>query len=626
MLDQINLNKEISKEDFKKQMKEMEPRIALAERRCKALGIPVIILFEGWGASGKGTLINRLIQPLDPRGFRVFTIQEPTEDEAMRPFMWRFWTRTPASGRIHIFDQSWYERALFEDKKDAIAEITNFEEQLATGGTLIIKFFLHISKEEQARRFKKLESLDATQWRVNDRDREQNKDYDSWVQRYDKLLIETDKAYAPWTVVESTDREYAAAKILSTAALAMEAAADKKEAANAAKAAAKAAKAADKSPEAQKAKEEKNDFRNGVLAGVDLTQKLSRKEYKEKLETLQKRMKYLHNEMYQHRIPVVLAFEGWDAGGKGGAIKRITEAIDPRGYEVCPTAAPNDIEKAHHYLWRFWEKVPKFGHLAIFDRTWYGRVMVERIEGFCTEQEWKRAYAEMNQMESCWTNDGYVVLKFWMQIDKDEQERRFTERQNTPEKQWKITDEDWRNRAKWDQYEEAVDEMIVKTSTEKAPWIIVAGNDKYTARIQVLEAVVNAIEARMNEVKGRKSGGNGKTADGRKNVKEEKAGKEQKKEKAEKEQKKEKAEKEQKKEKEKKDPQEKKDAKDAAAVGTAEKKADKEKKAEKKTDKAKKADQAKKKDKAEADQTKKKDKIKKTDKVKKTDKAKKQIK
>jgi hypothetical protein len=250
--------------------------------------------------------------------------------------------------------------------------------------------------------------------------------------------------------------------------------------------------------------------------------------------------------------------------------------------------------------------------------------MVERIEGFCTEQEWKRAYAEMNQMESCWTNDGYVVLKFWMQIDKDEQERRFTERQNTPEKQWKITDEDWRNRAKWDQYEEAVDEMIVKTSTEKAPWIIVAGNDKYTARIQVLEAVVNAIEARMNEVKGRKSGGNGKTADGRKTVKEEKAGKEQKKEKAEKEQKKEKAEKEQKKEKEKKDPQEKKDAKDAAAVGTAEKKADKEKKAEKKTDKAKKADQAKKKNKAEkTDQAKKKDKIKKTEKVKKTDKAKK---
>jgi polyphosphate:AMP phosphotransferase len=605
MLDQINLNKEISKEDFKKQMKEMEPRIALAERRCKALGIPVIILFEGWGASGKGTLINRLIQPLDPRGFRVFTIQEPTEDEAMRPFMWRFWTRTPASGRIHIFDQSWYERALFEDKKDAIAEITNFEEQLATGGTLIIKFFLHISKEEQTRRFKKLESLDATQWRVNDRDREQNKDYDSWVQRYDKLLIETDKAYAPWTVVESTDREYAAAKILSTAALAMEAAADKKEAANAAKAAAKAAREADKSKEVQKEKEEKNDFRNGVLAGVDLTQKLSRKEYKEKLETLQKRMKYLHNEMYQHRIPVVLAFEGWDAGGKGGAIKRITEAIDPRGYEVCPTAAPNDIEKAHQYLWRFWEKVPKFGHLAIFDRTWYGRVMVERIEGFCTEQEWKRAYAEMNQMESCWTNDGYVVLKFWMQIDKDEQERRFTERQNTPEKQWKITDEDWRNRAKWDQYEEAVDEMIVKTSTEKAPWIIVAGNDKYTARIQVLEAVVNAIEARMNEVKGRKSGGTGKTADAKKNVKEEKADKEKKKE------------------KEKKNPKEKKELQGTGTVSTAEKKADKEKKAEKekKTDKAKKADQTKKKD-----QIKKTDKVKKTDKEKKTDKAKKQLK
>jgi polyphosphate:AMP phosphotransferase len=502
MLDKIDLRKKISKDDFRKQKEEMEPRIALAQRRCRALGIPVIILFEGWGASGKGTLINRLIRPLDPRGFQVFTIQDPTEDEEMRPFMWRFWTRTPANGRVHIFDQSWYERALYENKKDAVSEITNFEEQLATGGTLIIKFFLHISKEEQAKRFKKLESQKAMEWRVTKRDWQQNKDYQKWLERYDSLLIDTDKAYAPWTVVESTDRDYASAKILSTTVLAMEEAADRKEAANAARAAAKAAKPDKKAAAAEKkSTDEKKEFQNGVLAGVDLTKKLSRKEYKDKLAELQKKMKYLHNEMYQHRVPVVLAFEGWDAGGKGGAIKRITEAIDPRGYEVCPTAAPNDIEKAHHYLWRFWEKVPKFGHLAIFDRTWYGRVMVERIEGFCSEEEWKRAYAEMNQMESCWTNDGYVVLKFWMQIDKDEQERRFTERQDTPDKQWKITDEDWRNRAKWDQYEEAVDEMIVKTSTSKAPWIIVAGNDKYYARIQVLSAVVDAIEAKMDEVK-----------------------------------------------------------------------------------------------------------------------------
>ena len=199
------------------------------------------------------------------------------------------------------------------------------------------------------------------------------------------------------------------------------------------------------------------------------------------------------------RIPVILAFEGWDAGGKGGAIKRLTQALDPRGYEVHPVASPNDLEKSHHYLWRFWTAVPKAGHIAIFDRSWYGRVMVERLEGFCTENEWRRAYKEMNHMEESWVNSGAIVLKFWMHIDKDEQERRFKERQENPDKQWKITDEDWRNRAKWDQYEVAVDEMLVRTSTTYAPWIIVEANSKYYARIKVLQTVIDAIESRLKD-------------------------------------------------------------------------------------------------------------------------------
>ncbi len=194
---------------------------------------------------------------------------------------------------------------------------------------------------------------------------------------------------------------------------------------------------------------------------------------------------------------MVLAFEGWDAGGKGGAIKRLTRALDPRGYTVNPTSSPNDIERAHHYLWRFWTKMPKDGHIAIFDRTWYGRVMVERIEGFCTTQDWQRAYREMNQMESQLVHHGAVVLKFWLHIDKEEQAKRFKDRQENPEKSWKITDEDWRNREKWDLYEKAVDEMIIKTSMSDAPWIIVEGNDKYYARIKVFETVVDALEKRM---------------------------------------------------------------------------------------------------------------------------------
>ena len=221
------------------------------------------------------------------------------------------------------------------------------------------------------------------------------------------------------------------------------------------------------------------------------------KETKKKKKDLQKRMEKLHNQMYLQRVPVVLAFEGWDAGGKGGAIKRITQCMDARGYEVVPIASPNDIEKAHHYLWRFWNHFPKDGHMAIFDRTWYGRVLVERVEGFATEEEWKRAYQEINDMEAHLVKSGTIVLKFWMHIDKDEQEKRFKQRMETPEKQWKITDEDWRNRDKWDDYEKAVDEMMLRTSTTEAPWHIIEANSKLYARIKVLEIVVEALEKRL---------------------------------------------------------------------------------------------------------------------------------
>ena len=221
--------------------------------------------------------------------------------------------------------------------------------------------------------------------------------------------------------------------------------------------------------------------------------------YKAELKELQAKLGSLHNRLYRKRVPVIITYEGWDAAGKGGAIKRLTEKMDARGYVVNPTAAPNDLEKAHHYLWRFWKNMPKDGHIAIFDRTWYGRVMVERIEGFCTQEEWKRAYKEINDMEKDLADAGAVVLKFWMQIDKKEQEKRFRQRQENPEKQWKITEEDWRNREKWEQYEEAVNEMLIRTSTEYAPWIVVEGNDKYYARLKVLETVIDALEKRISK-------------------------------------------------------------------------------------------------------------------------------
>ena len=416
----------------------------------------------------------------------------------MHPFLWRFWTKTPSKGRMHIFDRSWYRRVITEqmdapmDQKRldaAYQQILSFEEQLSADGTLIIKFFLHISADEQEKRLKKLERSLETKWRVTKADWKHFKQYKAYLPMYDHMLEQTDMSWAPWHVIEATDREYAAVKVMTIVAGMIEERLNEENAKES------------RSHLAERAQEElpgtEETMRTTVLDGVDVSLTMTKEDYKKRLSVLQKELTRLQNEMYLKRIPVVVALEGWDAAGKGGAIKRLTEPLDPRGYEVVPTAAPNDIEKAHHYLWRFWRAMPKDGHMTIFDRTWYGRVMVERIEGFCSQAEWHRAYREINQMEQNLTDHGVIVLKFWLQIDKDEQERRFNERMEDPEKQWKITDEDWRNREKWDAYVKAVDEMILRTSTTYAPWTIVEADSKYYARIKVLETVVRALKNRI---------------------------------------------------------------------------------------------------------------------------------
>lgn len=236
-----------------------------------------------------------------------------------------------------------------------------------------------------------------------------------------------------------------------------------------------------------------------LLSEVPLDKEIETDEYRKELKELQNRLGELHNRLYRKKVPVIIAYEGWDAAGKGGNIKRIAGALDPRGYEVHPIASPEPHEKARHYLWRFWTRLPKTGHIAIFDRTWYGRVMVERLEGFCSENDWMRAYNEINEFEKELHDWGAVIIKFWVQIDKDTQLERFNERQNTPEKQWKITDEDWRNRDKWDAYETAVNEMIQKTSTSYAPWHILESVDKKYARIKALKIVVEELEKVLEE-------------------------------------------------------------------------------------------------------------------------------
>lgn len=509
MLEKVDLSKKLSKEEYKEKMSHLETRIGQLQRECKALKIPIMIVFEGFGAAGKGLQIGRLIQSMDPRGFHVFPIKNETEEERMHPFLWRFWTKTPEKGRIAIYDGSWYRRALIDrfekrtkekELPEAFHSINSFEKQLTDDGTVIIKLFLDISRKEQKKRFEKLQKNKETAWRVTQGDLERNAKYNEYAAMMEDMLFKTDTDYAPWTIIEATDRRFATVKIYTTVIKAM---ADQIE-----KLARQKKKVtADQETEdhmnvsevAREADKELRELQVSILSKADLSLKYSREEYEEKLDKLQKKIEKLHGELYRRRIPVVLGFEGWDAGGKGGAIKRLTAKMDARGYAVNPTASPNDIEKAHHYLWRFWRAMPKAGHVAIFDRTWYGRVMVERIEGFCTKEEWQRAYKEINDMEKDLYDAGAVVIKFWMHIDKDEQGRRFRERQENPEKQWKITDEDWRNREKWDQYEDAVNEMLLRTSTDYAPWVVVEGNDKYYARVKVLKTVVDAIEERLKE-------------------------------------------------------------------------------------------------------------------------------
>lgn len=234
------------------------------------------------------------------------------------------------------------------------------------------------------------------------------------------------------------------------------------------------------------------------LDEIDLDRAVTQEEYRVELDRLQEKLGHLHNKLYRKKVPVIIAYEGWDAAGKGGNIKRITEALDPRGFEVHPIASPEPHEKARHYLWRFWNRLPKTGHIAVFDRTWYGRVMVERLEGFCRENDWQRAYNEINEFERELADWGAVIIKFWVQIDKDTQLARFNERQNTPAKQWKITEEDWRNREKWDLYEGAVNEMLQKTNTSYAPWHILESNDKRYARLKALRIVIEALEKALD--------------------------------------------------------------------------------------------------------------------------------
>ena len=462
--------------------------LAARQIAIKEANLPVIVILEGWGAAGKGSALGSIIKYMDPRFFRVYNMDVVTEDELRKPFLYRHALRMPMNGQFSFFDGgvmdevTWqYLQGTLSEKeyKQRVESIRNYERQLRDNGYLVIKFFLHVDEKAQKERLDHLLSSKNTAWRVSEHDLWQNAHYKKCRKVYKDYIKTTDSKACPWHEITATDKAEVERFIANTIISEIDAA-----------------------------------IRNPWVASLDCTlfpllettplsevaladKVLDDATYKARLKELQKELRKLHNKLYRKKIPVIIAYEGWDAAGKGGNIKRIASALDPRGYEVFPIASPTPEEKNRHFLWRFFTRLPRTGHVAIYDRTWYGRVMVERLEGFCSENDWQRAFNEINEFESDLTQWGAIVIKFWVQIDKDTQLERFTLRQNTPEKQWKITDEDWRNREKWDQYEEAIDEMIRKTNTEFAPWFVLESNDKKYARIKALEILIREIKKRL---------------------------------------------------------------------------------------------------------------------------------
>ena len=467
-------------------------QLSILGQKIKEANLPVIIVLEGWGASGKGYVIGKTIGCLDPRSYSVYSTVEATAEEKRLPLMSRFWRIIPEKGQLAILDRSWYQEIVpaaveedlnEEESLERLDKANLFERQLTDDGYLIIKLFLHISQEEQKKRFKKLLENEDTNWRVTDLDLKRNRKYDKYFVRYEKMLDYTNTVWAPWTVIDAENKHETVNSVFKTVVAAISDRIDGKPVAFG---------------EENKRLPKRETFfmsQKPPLELIGLDKTISEEVYREELKRQQKRLAKLHSRLYMHKIPVVLAFEGWDAAGKGGTIRRVAAALDPRGFEAVPVSAPKPYELNRHYLWRFWQELPKSGHITIFDRTWYGRVLVERVEGLTPEKRWREAYCEINEFEHQLYEEGMLVLKFWLHIDKDEQLRRFEDRMNTPEKRWKITDEDWRNREKWDAYSEAVNEMLQKTSTDFAPWHIIENNDKRFGRIRTLNIINNAVEA-----------------------------------------------------------------------------------------------------------------------------------
>lgn len=510
----------------KKEYREREPLLReelldLQQQLREFNDFPVIIVFAGVDGAGKSKTVNLLNEWMDPRWLVTRAYDTPSQEESERPEFWRFWRDLPPRGQIGMFLSSWYSQPVCEHAYgkddlpqfiDRLDRIINFENALADDNVLILKFWMHLSRDAQKKRLKSLEKDPLTRWQVKERDWKHWRMYDQFVETAERTILRTSTGKAPWTVIEGEDENYRSLTVgtmirdalsarLEDLRLKQELVERQRQESPGSEATAvnRCGPGGDKTSAAESPAGRRPPLT--ILGTLDMSMSMKKSDYQQELKKYQAELSVLCRQAQERKISAVLLFEGPDAAGKGGAIRRITAPMQAYNYQVIPIAAPTDEEAAHHYLWRFWRQLPLAGRVLIFDRSWYGRELVERVEGFACEDEWKRAFAEINDFEDQLIDHGIVLVKYWIQISQEEQHARFKAREDTPHKRWKLTEEDWRNREKWDDYELAVNDIIQHTSTVVAPWTLVEGDDKRYARIKVIRTLCERLKEVLDSQK-----------------------------------------------------------------------------------------------------------------------------